>query len=358
MKNGKVEILVINPGSTSTKVAYYQEDVCIVKENLVHQAALLSAYHSIWEQIDLRREVIEEFLKRNNILKEALDAVVTRGGHTRPLSGGIYYINEVMLAESASEKFGNHACDLGLILAKRFEQYGAKPLTAYTPVTDEFEPLARYSGLPEIRRRSCFHALNHKGAAHYHAGQVGKRYEDMNLVVAHMGGGISVAAHRHGQMVDANNALTGDGPFSTNRSGGLPIGDLIEACFSGNCTQAEMMRRVNGTGGMMAYVGDNDLLTVEQRANAGESVCAEVIEAMGYQTAKEIGAYAAVLDGTVDAILLTGGMANSEKLTGFITEKVRFIAPVVKYPGEFEMRALAQSALSVLDGTQTPRVIE
>lgn len=348
----RYEILVINLGSSSTKVAYYINEECMVKANLSHPSEELKQYDSIWKQAGMRQRAIETFMEENGIDKCKLAAVVTRGGHTRPLTGGTYLVNQVMLEESASEAFGNHACDLGLVIASNLSKYGAKPLTANTPVTDEFEPLARYSGLPEIERRSSFHALNHKGVARHYARETGRAYESLNLIVVHMGGGISVAAHKQGKMIDANNGLAGDGPFSTNRSGGLPVGSLIAECFSGKYTEKQMLRRVNGQGGMLAYVGESDTLTVEQRAEAGDKACALVLDAMAYQTAKEIGGCAAVLAGRVDAIIMTGGMANSVRLTRFIEEKVSFIAPVVKYPGEYEMQSLALNAYEVLAGKQ------
>ena len=354
----KYEILVLNLGSSSTKVAYYVNENRVAGENIAHAAGELKKYGSIWEQADMRQKAIEEFMGKHCINRGSLDAVISRGGHTRPITGGTYLINDVMLKESASGIFGNHACDLGLVIATKLAEGGARPLTAFTPVTDEFGPLARYSGLPEIERRSSFHALNHKGAAHQYATDAGRPYEDLDLIVVHMGGGISVAAHQKGRMIDANNALAGDGPFSTNRSGGLPVGSLIEECFSGRFTEKEMLLRVNGNGGMMAYVGDNDTLTVEKRAEAGDEKCAEVLEAMAYQTAKEIGACAAVLKGRVDAIVLTGGMSNSRRLTGFIKERVSFIAPVAVYPGEFEMESLARNAYEVLSGKQKLLAIE
>lgn len=263
-----------------------------------------------------------------------------------------------MLKESRSGRFGSHACDLGLMLAHYFEKYPVLAMTATTPVTDEFEALAKYSGHPDMPRKSSFHALNHKGVAMHYSKEVHRRYEDINLIVAHMGGGISVAAHKKGKMVDANDALTGDGPFSTNRTGSLPAGKLIETCYSGKYTKEEMLRQVNGEGGLYAYVGETDLQKVEQRAQFGDAICAEVIEAMAYQISKEISACAAVLYGSVDAILLTGGMANSKLLTDYITSRVSFIAPLHIYPGEFEMESLADSALKVLCGQADLRCVE
>ncbi len=346
------KILVINLGSSSTKAAYYEDENCLFKENLPHPAEELIKYPSLWDQYEYRQEKVEDFLRRHNLKVADLDAVVTRGGHTRPLAGGTYLINEVMLAESRSEKFGVHACDLGLKIASAFSALGPKPLTAYPPVTDEFEPLARYSGLPEMPRRSSFHALNHKGVARQYAKDAKRPYEEMNLIVVHMGGGISVSPHKKGQMVDANNAILGDGPFCTNRTGTLPSGSLIDACFSGEYTRETIRRRLNGGGGMMAFVGESDTLTVEKRAAAGDEKCSEVLDAMAYQTAKEIGGAVTVLKGQVDAIVITGGMANSQRLTQNIKERVGFIATIPLYPGEFEMESLALNALEVLRGQQ------
>ena len=344
------KILVINLGSSSTKAAYYEDENCLFKENLSHPAEELKEFPALWDQEGYRLAKVEDFLTRHGLKVAELDAVVTRGGHTRPLDGGVYRINEVMMAESRSEKFGVHACDLGMRIAEAFSAQGPVPLTAYPPVTDEFEPLARYSGLPEMPRRSSFHALNHKGVARQYAKDAGRPYEDLNLIVVHMGGGISVSPHKRGRMVDANNAILGDGPFCTNRTGTLPSGPLIDACFSGDYTRESLRRRLNGNGGMMAFVGESDTLTVEKRAAAGDEKCSEVLDAMAYQTAKEIGGAAAVLKGRVNAIVLTGGMANSKRLTEAIVERVGFIAPVHLYPGEFEMESLALSALEVLRG--------
>ena len=348
-------IAAINLGSTSTKFAYYENETCVVKENLAHSAEEIKAFATIWDQQAYRLAAVTDCLVRHRINVSALDAVVTRGGHTVPIVGGVYRINETMLAQSASMKYGNHACDLGLRIATDLAAQGPLALTVDPPTTDEFEPLARLSGLPELPRRSSFHALNHKAVAKQYAADIGKKYGDLNLIVAHMGGGISVAAHRRGRAIDANNGLTGDGPFSTNRTGTLPVGALVDLCFSGAHTHQQMKKKLNGLGGMMAYLGENDTLTVENRAEAGDSQCALVLDAMCYQVGKEIGACAAVLHGEVDAILMTGGMANSKRLTETIADMVRFIAPVKVYPGEFEMQSLALSALEMLRGNEPLR---
>lgn len=344
------KIIAINLGSTSTKIAYYTDEQCQFKENINHPIEEIKKFDSIWKQFDYRKEAILNFLKERALTMEEMDAVVTRGGHTIPIVGGTYRITETMLAQSASEKYGNHATDLGLKLAADFSKLGPQAFTVDPPVTDEFEPLARYSGIPEIRRRSSFHVLNHRAAGQQYARDIGEDYESMNLVVVHMGGGISVAAHKKGKLVDANNALTGDGPFSTNRCGDVPVGDLIRMCFSGGYTEAEMMRLINGGSGLVAYVGDSDVKRVSGRADQGDEACAEALDAMCYQVAKAVGSYAAVLDGDVKAILLTGGIAHSEKIVNAIRKKVEFIAPVVAYPGEYEMQSLALNTLDVLNG--------
>ncbi len=346
------KIAAINLGSTSTKFAYYENETCKVKENIVHKAEEIREFSTIWDQHDYRLHAVEDCLSRHGIDISGLDAIVTRGGHTVPLEGGVYRINDLMLSQSASMKYGNHACDLGLKIAVSLSRHGPVALTVDPPTTDEFEPLARFSGLPDMPRRSSFHALNHRAVGKQYARDAGKNYQDLNLVVAHMGGGISVAAHQKGRIIDANNGLTGDGPFSTNRTGTLPVGALVDMCFSGEFTHQQMKKKLNGLGGMMAYLGENDALAVENRAEAGEEYCGQVLDAMCYQVGKEIAACAAVLHGQVDAVLITGGMANSKRLTGYIESMVRFIAPVILYPGEFEMQSLALSSLEMFRGTE------
>lgn len=347
-----IKIVAINLGSTSTKVAYYFNDTCEWKENIVHPAEELKGFATIWDQYDYRMEVITRFLKERGLQIEELDAVVSRGGHTRPIVGGVYRINEVMLADSASEKYGNHATDLGLRLAYGLSKQGPQAFTVDPPTTDEFEPLARYSGLPELPRRSSFHILNHRAVGKQYAADAGRNYADLNLVVAHMGGGITVAAHKLGKLVDANNGIDGDGPFSTNRCCSVPVGALVKMCFSGEYTHEQIRKKLNDNGGMMAYLGENDVKTVSERAAAGDETCAEVLDAMCYQTSKEIAACAAVLCGKVDAILLTGGIAYNQRIVSYIREHVEFIAPVMAYPGEYEMQSLGLNALAALRGEE------
>lgn len=346
------KIVAINLGSTSTKFAYYVDEECLVKENIQHPASDLKDFDTLWDQEAYRRKAIEDCMTRHGIRVEELDAVVTRGGHTRPLVGGVYKINEEMLRESASMQYGTHATDVGLRIVDELSKRGPMALTVDPPTTDEFEPLSRYSGLPEMPRRSSFHALNQRACGKQYAADKGVDYKSLNLIVVHMGGGITVGVHRKGRMIDANNGLMGDGPFSTNRTGTLPVGALVEACYSSEHTKQQMLKKINGMGGMMAYLGENDTLTVENQAAAGDAKASEVLDAMCYQVGKEIGGCAAVLEGKVDAILMTGGMANSKRLTGAIEKMVSFIAPVVVYPGEYEMQSLALTSLAMLRGQE------
>jgi len=346
------KIVVINLGSTSTKIAYYVNDICQWKENIVHPANDLKDFQTIWDQQDYRKTAIVDFLTDKGIKISELDAVVSRGGHTHPIVGGLYRINQTMLDESGSEKYGNHVSDLGLKLAYGFTAQGPQAFTVDPPTTDEFEPLARYSGLPELPRHSRFHILNHRAVGKQYAKDIGKNYQDLNLVVAHMGGGISVAVHKKGKLVDGNNALDGDGPFSTNRCCSVPVGALVDMCYTGEYTQAQMRKKLNGNGGMMAYLGENDVRSVSERAAAGDEKCQEVLAAMYYQTAKEIAACASVLCGNVDAILLTGGIVNGADVVAALRERVEFIAPVVVYPGELEMQSLGLTTYAGLIGEE------
>ena len=344
------KIFVINLGSTSTKIAYFEDEKCIYKETLKHDADEIKKYNTIWEQFDLRKNALDNFMKEHNIIVSELDAVVSRGGHTEPLTSGVYHINQKMLDQSRSMKYGNHVSDLGLQLANEYSKQGPKAFTVDTACTDEFEPLSRYSGLKEIERVSRFHVLNHKAVARKFASEHNKKYEDLNLVVCHMGGGTSVAIHRKGKLIDGNNGLDGDGPFSTDRSCGLPVGALIDMCYSGEYTHKEMRRKIKGLGGLMSYVGETDVLKIQNRAfNENDMKAKEALEAMCYQTAKEIGAMSTVVGGKVDAILITGGIANSEFLMSEIIKRVEFIAPVYLYLGEFEMESLGLNVYKALN---------
>lgn len=345
------KIIVINLGSTSTKLAYFEDDVCAAKKTVEHKAEEIRQFKSIWEQKEYRVQVINEFMQEVNVTAEELSAFVTRGGHTVPIVGGVYLVNQLMADMSRSEKYGNHISDLGLQIAREYgDRYNLVPLTVDSPCTDEFEPLARYSGLKEIERVSRFHALNQKAAAREYAKDIGKNYEDLNLIVCHLGGGSSVAAHKKGLMIDGPNGLDGDGPFSTNRCCGLPVGALVELCYSGKYTYQEMRRKLNGLGGLMSYIGETDVKKICEEIEKGNAQYKEALDAMCYQHAKAIGEMAAVLKGNVDAIIFTGGIAYSDYVINNISEYVSFIAPVVVKAGEFEMKSLGTNAYYALTG--------
>jgi len=349
------KILALNLGSTSTKVAYYEDDVCKVKENIEHPASEIKEFSSFWEQDEYRTNIIEKFMKENGIEKDSLDVIVSRGGHTKPLEGGVYRVDEEMLEQQASGLYGQHPCDLGSKIAYRMTKTcKAVPLIVDPPITDEFEPVARLSGHPLIERRSSFHALSHKATAKRYARENGLKYEDLNLIVVHLGGGISVAPHKKGRMIDGDNGLEGDGPFSTNRTGALPVGDLVRLCFSDEYTYKEVIKMLNGNGGLMAYLGTADCREVEKNAETDEKarLC---LDAMIYQVCKQIGAMASVLQGKVDAILVTGGIAYSKTIVQKIKDSVEFIAPIVVYPGENEMESLARGALEGIKCEETIR---
>ena len=347
------KIFAINLGSTSTKVAYYEDDKCIFKDTINHSTDEVKKYDTVFEQKDMRKATILKYMKEHSIAPDELDAFVSRGGQTEPVVGGVYKINGAMVKQVESGKYGVHVCSLGCRIAYDLT-WGRKalPLTVDTPTMDEFEPLARYSGLKEISRASCFQALNHKAMSKYYAQSIDRNYYDLNLVVVMLGGGISVVAHKKGKMIDGPDALEGDGPFSNNRCGTVPAGPLIKLCYSGKYDLKDMMKHINGEAGLMAYLDTIEIKEIEKVVIAGEQYAEEVLEAMCYQTAKEVGAMATVLKGDVDAILLIGGMANSKFITERIIERVKFIAPVVVLPGEREMDSLCLSSYEALCGKE------
>lgn len=345
-------ILTINPGSTSTKVAVYQNQKAIFLKTFRHQPEVLSQYNHVVEQLDFRKELIWEELINSDIDLTKIEAVIGRGGLLKPISSGVYRVNEAMIAELRDPETSEHASNLGALMAYDIAcgLDNAQAFIADPVVVDELEPLARFSGHPEFERISIFHALNQKSIARTYANSIMREYEALNLIVVHLGGGITVGAHRKGRVIDVNQGLDGDGPFSPERSGTLPIGEVIKAAYSGKYSYKEMQRMVVGKGGMVAYTGTNDAYDVEKRAMAGDELCREVTEAMAYQVAKEVGAMSTVLKGDVDAILITGGIANSTWFCNLIQERIFKIAPVHIYPGEDEMRALADNARLALEG--------
>ena len=351
-------VLAINPGSTSTKVAVYNGTERLFEETLRHSAEDLAPYARVADQYEFRRDVILGFLKRQGFSGDKFAAVVGRGGLLRFIPGGTYLVNDEMVADLRAGARGEHASNLGGLLARELSTEWGVPSYIVDPVVvDEMEEIARLSGHPLIPRKSIFHALNQKAVAKRYAASLQKPYNGLNLIVAHLGGGISVGAHRQGRVVDVNNALDGEGPFSPERSGSLPVGDLAKLCFSGKYTHAEIKKMLTGQGGLVAYLGTNDGREVRRRIDEGDAQAKLVYEALAYQVAKEIGSMAAVLKGKVDAVLLTGGLAyDKDYLIARISERVSFIAPVVTMPGEDEMSALAEGALRVLRGEETPLV--
>jgi butyrate kinase len=356
-------LLVINPGSTSTKIAVYDDEQPIFVETLRHSSQEIASFSHILDQYDLRLKAVLRSLEERQIPLDSLAAVVGRGGVLRPIPSGTYQVNDKMVAElSGRNKEREHASNLGGPLARNIAGRVAVPAYIVDPVAvDEFDDLARISGLPEIERKSLSHALNVKAAARRAAQDLGRPYSDLNLVVVHLGGGISVTAHRQGQMVDVNQALDGTGPFAPERSGGLPVGDVVRMCFGVypyeglGLTYEQMFKKLAGQGGLVAHLGTNSAQVVEKRIEAGDGRARLIYEAMAYQVAKEIGAMATVIKGQVDAIVMTGGVAHSKMLLAWIEDRVRWIAPILVYPGEDEMLALAQGALRVLRGEEAAR---
>jgi len=345
-------ILAINPGSTSTKFALFEEEKLIFEKSLSHSQTDLAGYEKITDQLQFRKNLIMSELSKSKSAPDMIKVVVGRGGLVKPIESGIYKVNHKMLEDLSSGYFGHHASNLGGLIADEIasalpsaEAYIVDPV-----VVDELEDVARISGHPALSRRSIFHALNQKAVARVYASSAGKKYEDLNLIIAHMGGGISVGAHKKGRVIDVNNALDGDGPFSPERSGGLPAGQLAELCFSGKYSHSEIKSMITGKGGMVAYLGTNNFKDVCGMAENGDEKAILIRNAVSYQVAKEIGALASVLHGSVDAIILTGGMAYQESNIRTIRTMVEYISEVVVYPGEDEMKALAFNALLALDG--------
>jgi butyrate kinase len=348
-------ILAINPGSTSTKVALFENDSLLLQETLRYDTHELAAFGHVPEQYPFRRDTVLQWLEKHGIGVTSLDAVVGRGGLFGPLESGTYVINQAMLQEMQAVGPREHASNLGVLMAEEIAGLAGVPAFTVDPVTvDELEDVARFSGLAGIERHSIAHALNIKAVGRRAAADHCARYEDLNLVIAHLGGGVSVTAHRHGRMVDVSGALDA-GPFSPERSGSLPLLDVVELCFEGGYSKKEIKKKLIGQGGLVSYLGTNSAIEVGRRIAAGDERALQVARAMAYQIAKEIGAMATVLEGEVDAIILTGGVAHWSELVAWICEKVGFIATVWTYPGEDEMLALAEGALRVLRGEETAR---
>ena len=345
-------ILAINPGSTSTKFAVYYGDKCVLNKTIRHSMDELMRYKNVIAQFDFRKGFITDAISEEGIDVDSIKFIIGRGGLTYPLESGVYRVNHRMIEHARQGIYGQHASNLGPLLADyiALQIPNAQAFIADPVVTDEMDDVARYAGHPNFERRSIFHALNQKATARTHAKKIGKKYEDLNLIVAHLGGGISVGAHKKGRVVDVNNAFDGEGPFSPERSGTLPVGQIIDICFSGKYSEGQIRRMIVGEGGFVGYLGTNNAQEVEDRVEKGDNDALQVQEALFYQVSKIIGEMAVVLEGKADAIILTGGLAYNRQLENYIKTKTGFIAPVYSYPGEDELEALAMNALRAANG--------
>jgi len=345
-------ILAINPGSTSTKVAVYEGETPIFLKNLKHSKESLEKFDKISEQFSFRKKLTLDQLLEAEINMSSIKVIVGRGGLLKPIESGVYEVNEAMIHDLKNSPLGEHASNLGGLIAHDIAQSlkDARAFIANPVVVDEMDNIARFTGHPRFERKSIFHALNQKAVAREHAKSVMRNYEELNLIVVHLGGGITIGAHKKGKVIDVNQGLDGEGPFSPERSGTLPVGDLTRLCFSGDYTKNEIMAMIKGSGGLAAYTGSNSAYEIEKKAMDGDEFSKKVLEAMAYQVAKDIGAMGAVLCGKIDGILITGGVANSKWIVNLISERVHTLAPIHVYPGEDEMRALAFNGLRVLRG--------
>jgi butyrate kinase len=347
------QLLVLNPGSTSTKVSVFQDDKQVLDATLRHTADELASFTTTVSQKDFRKGHILEKLEEENFKLSDFSAIVGRGGMVRPLQSGTYIVNENILNDLTSAKYGEHASNLGAILANELAaEAGCDAYISDPVVVDELQDLARISGLPEAPRRSVFHALNQKATARIYCKEENKDYKDVKIIICHMGGGVSVGVHKGGKIIDVNNCVNGTGSFSPERAGTIPANELIEMCFSGKFSEYDMKKMINGKGGLMAHLGENQAHHIEAKAEAGDKKADLILSAMAYNIAKEIGAAATVLDGDIDAILLTGGIAYNDYVCSRIINRIEFLAPIKRYPGEDEMGALAENVLRVLNGEE------
>lgn len=349
-------ILVINPGSTSTKLAIFQRENRIFNKNLIHNADELRKYQSVSEQLPFRQSAVLEFLNETGLKPQDLNCVMGRGGFLKPTEGGTYLVDYDM-CQDLLQPSKEHACNLGALIAGSIaNDVGIKAFITDPVVVDEMEPLARISGHSGIERRSVFHALNQKACARKAADSYNKKYEECCFIIAHLGGGISVGAHKKGKVIDVNNCLDGDGPFSPERSGGMPMSNLLDICFKDKADKKNIYKSMVGQGGLVSYLNTNDARKVEKMIEAADEKASIVYEAMAYQVSKEIGSCATVLKGDVDAIVITGGLAHSKMLINWILERVSFLAPVLVYPGEDEMESLALAGMRVLDKKEAYKI--
>lgn len=358
-EEGAFRILTINPGATSTKFALYDNEKVKLEYVIRHLKEELDACSSILGQKHIRKNCITDMLRKAGVDRESIDAVSGRGGLLKPIESGTYRINAAMLEDLQSATAALHASALGAVIAREIADEISAPAFVVDPiVVDEMDRNAKLTGMPGIERTSIFHALNQKAIARRLAERIGRPYENARFIVAHLGGGITVGAHRYGRVIDVNDALSGEGAFTPERTGSVPAVPLIEMCFSGEYTKQEMLDKIIRAGGMQGYLGTNDMKKVQQMIRAGDEFAALVLDSMAYQVSKEIGAMTAVLEGRVDAIALTGGLAYSSRFTGAIKERVDNLASVHVFPGEDEMLALMEGALRVLRGEESAMIYE
>lgn len=356
-----MRVLVINPGSTSTRLAVYQDGEAVVSREFQHDKAEIARFRRVMDQFDYRMEAAGLFLAEAGVDMASLDAVAGRGGLLRPIPGGVYTVSDEMIDDLSSRRFGEHACNLGAAMARRLARQAGVPAFIVDPVvTDELADEARFTGLPEIRRRSLFHALSQRGAARTAAARLGATYERADFIVCHMGGGISIGAHRHGRVVEVVNALDGEGPFSPERTGGLPLIPVLEMIERGERTPAEIRRAVLREGGLFAHLGTNDLREVVRRMEEGDGLAASVFHALAYWVSRYAASLAPALADAagqvrVAAVVLTGGLARSEQLVNEIKRMTGYLGPVEVVVGDEEMAALAAGALRVLRGEEAAR---
>jgi len=349
-------VLAINPGSTSTKIAWFTGNDCAWQETVNHDPGEISAFEKVADQYEFRMKTIADAAKSHGSGLDSLDAEVGRGGLLAPIPGGTYRVDDDLISDLRRGKPWEHASNLGGIIAEAIAGPRSIPAFIVDPVAvDELDDISRLSGLPELPKRSLGHALNVKATVRRAAADLKRPWDELDVIVAHLGGGITVCPHMHGRMIDTNNANE-FGPFSPERAGGLPAGDLARLCFRGDFTMLDLRKRLVGNGGLKAYLGTSDMREVSARVKEGDEEAALVYRAMALQISKEIGACSAALFGKVDAILLTGGVAHDSVFVGLIASRVQWIAPVLVYPGEDEMRALAEGALRVLSGEEEPLI--
>ncbi|NBI92375.1 butyrate kinase [Lachnospiraceae bacterium] len=348
-----IKSLIINPGSTSTKIGVFEDETLLFEETLRHSTEEIAQYASIVDQKDFRKNIILDLMKEKDFDMKSLDVIVGRGGMLKPIPGGTYAVTDNLLEDLKAGVQGQHASNLGGILAREIADTIGVPSYIVDPVVvDELMPIARYSGVPELPRISIFHALNQKAVAKRYANEKGAAYDSLRLIVVHMGGGVSVGAHEYGKVVDVFNALDGDGAFSPERAGAVPPGALVKMCFSGKYTEKEVYKKLVGNGGFNAYLNTNDMRDVDKMVDEGNEEAREIREAFIFQVAKNIGSMACVLQGKVDQIILTGGIAYDKAVTDGLKERAGFIAPITVYPGEDELLALAQGAIRVMTGAE------